>query len=147
MFSIKDAVFGKKKHDADYGDIRSHVINKPFLEPQSQTVKEKFGFERQDFPRDPYAPEPFTPPPQAFSPQPPGRMEEQGFEQYPVSKPLGSRPDPRMDFGAEREQRKDYDILDRLNIIESQLQAIRSQTETINERLKNIDARLGVRRY
>jgi hypothetical protein len=147
MFSIKDVVFGKKKHSADYSDIRSHVINKPFLEPQQQTIKEKFGLEK-DFPRDPYAPEPFAQPPQPFN-TPNTPFEQQQFDQQPFNqRSFGERPDPRMDFGVEREQpRKDYDILDRLNIIESQLQAIRSQTETINERLKNLDARLGMRRY
>ncbi len=43
---------------------------------------------------------------------------------------------------------KDYDVLQRLDVIESQLQAIRSQTETINERLKNLEFKLtGGRRY
>ncbi len=39
-----------------------------------------------------------------------------------------------------------YDILDRLSLIEAQLSAIRSQTETINERLKNMEVRLTGRR-
>ena len=43
---------------------------------------------------------------------------------------------------------KDYDLMQRLDVIESQLQAIRSQTETINERLKNMEFRItGGRRY
>ena len=43
---------------------------------------------------------------------------------------------------------KDYDVMQRLDVIESQLQAIRSQTETINERLKNLEFKLtGGRRY
>jgi chaperonin cofactor prefoldin len=36
--------------------------------------------------------------------------------------------------------------MDRLNLIESQLAAIRSMTETINERLKNMESRLGLQR-
>ncbi|MBI4014764.1 MAG: hypothetical protein HY365_02315 [Candidatus Aenigmarchaeota archaeon] len=36
-----------------------------------------------------------------------------------------------------------YEIMDRLKFIESQLSAIRSQTETINERLKNMEMRTG----
>jgi hypothetical protein len=36
-----------------------------------------------------------------------------------------------------------YDISEKLNMIESQLSAIRSQTETINERLKNLEMKLG----
>ncbi|MBI2579836.1 MAG: hypothetical protein HYW27_02960 [Candidatus Aenigmarchaeota archaeon] len=54
------------------------------------------------------------------------------------------------DFGqtAMRGPSKDYDVMQRLDVIESQLQAIRSQTETINERLKNLEFRLtGGRRY
>ena len=55
-------------------------------------------------------------------------------------------------FGSKQYENKDessrnYDILDRLNIIEAQLSAIRSQTETINERLKNMEMKLGPRRY
>lgn len=54
-----------------------------------------------------------------------------------------------IDTRAPRSQRDEnsYDILDRLNLIESQVAAIRSQTETINERLKNLDAKLSLRRY
>ncbi len=40
-----------------------------------------------------------------------------------------------------------YEIMDRLAFIENQLTAIKSQVELVNERLKNLDARLGTRRY
>ena len=64
--------------------------------------------------------------------------------------PIGFEPAPDRDFGREPVERsdtgRDYDILDKLNIMEAQLSAIRSQTETINERLKNLEMRIG-RRY
>ncbi len=134
--SLKDRVFGRRKRDIDYGDIRSQVVGERFQQ-EPPTVRERFGLERaNEFPKDPYAPEPFA---QAPQPEPFFPAQQQAF---------GSRPEPR-DFGFEQPQpaRNDYDILDRLNLIESQLSAIRSQTETINERLKNIDARLTGRRY
>ncbi len=40
-----------------------------------------------------------------------------------------------------------YEVIDRLRFIENQLSAIRSQTELINERLKNIELKLGRPRY
>ena len=46
-----------------------------------------------------------------------------------------------------RKYSEKYDILDRLDFIENQLSAIKSQTETINERLKNIDMKLSQRRF
>ncbi|MBI4170561.1 MAG: hypothetical protein HY514_02620 [Candidatus Aenigmarchaeota archaeon] len=133
---LKEKVFGRKKHDIDYSDVRSHVVGERAFEPQ--TIGEKFGFEKPDFPQDPYVPESFQP--QPFTPQ--------QFSSPPQHK-FGSRPDPRMDFGMEEQQprARDYDILDRLNLIESQLSAIRSQTETINERLKNMETRLSGRRF
>lgn len=142
--SFKDRILGKRKQDFDYSDVRSHVLGERSF-PEPATVGEKFGIEKPpDFPepvqrnrfaQDPYGPAPYDQPP------------AQQFQQAPR---FGSRPDPRMDFGMSSEEpqaRSNYDILDRLNLIESQLAAIRSQTETINERLKNIDARLAGRRY
>lgn len=78
-------------------------------------------------------------------PQPP----KKSYERDPV-------PDEMEPFGFDKsivkekdtlEVSKNYEIMDRLNIIEAQLSAIRSQTETINERLKNIDMRMQGRRY
>ncbi len=67
-----------------------------------------------------------------WNPPFPGR--NTGFEEF--------QPEPM------RGPSKDYDVMQRLDMIESQLQAIRSQTETINERLKNMEFRLtGGRRY
>jgi chaperonin cofactor prefoldin len=36
--------------------------------------------------------------------------------------------------------------MDRLNLIESQIAAVRSMTETINERLKNMESKLVMQR-
>ena len=128
---IKNKLLRRKEEtDYDYQDIRSNVLNEP---PKPE------GFEQ-------YAPPPAEPPePQFLRPQRSGeqyderfrtptqrRYEELTFDQSPLAQPQAT---------SDR-----YDIMDRLNIIEAQLSAIRSQTETINERLKNIELRLP-RRY
>jgi hypothetical protein len=136
---ITDFILGRKKRDLDYGDVKSHILAKPFGE-QPETIGSKLGM-AQEFPKEPFMPEPFTPAPQPFS-----QIDSPG--------PGLARAGPGRDFSLEMERRDfavdqkrtSLDVLDRLSIIESQLQAIRSQTETINERLKNLDARLG-RRY
>ena len=138
--SLKDKVFGKRKHEAAYSDVRAQVIGDRFQQPEPPTIGEKFGFDRgNEFPRDPYAPEPYSQSPQ----------QEPFFPRQQAA--FGQRPEPR-DFSFEQPQprmepKQDYDILDRLNLIESQLAAIRSQTETINERLKNMETRMTGRRY
>ena len=54
-------------------------------------------------------------------------------------------------FETEREpistERNSYEIIDRLNFIENQLSAIKSQVELVNERLKNMEMKLVPRRY
>ena len=91
-----------------------------------------------------------------------GKQPERDFEQPPKD-PFGrpvkqeeewNPPFPGKSTGFEEFQpepfrgpSKDYDVMQRLDVIESQLQAIRSQTETINERLKNMEFRMGGRRY
>lgn len=104
--------------DNDYTEIRSHVIGeRPPAEMEFQ--ERKFGPQPpQEFNDDPFRPEPMRPEP--FS-----AREPVSFEQ----------------------PRKDYDIMDKLSMIEVQLSAIRSQTETINERLKNLEMKLSSRRY
>ena len=63
-------------------------------------------------------------------------------QQNQFEQPISNQPE-RKELTLDDNRR--YEIEDRLNIIETQLQAIRSQTETINERLKNLDAKLGRR--
>lgn len=115
----------RKKDYDDVEDIRSSVLGDfKGLPPQPEP----------DFPRrapqevptwdDPATSQRFDEPP--------------GFSSIDVREPIGQR-------GFQQPSR-DYDIMDRLSLIESQLSAIRSQTETINERLKNMERSMG-RRY
>lgn len=118
-----------KRYD-DLEDIRSSVLGNDFRNPPEPDFprREAGRLEAPAFdPIERHFGEPFEP----------------RFEQPPGFSTVDTRfPEPQIN---ERGQR-DYDILDRLNLIESQLAAIRSQTETINERLKNLEARL-TRRY
>jgi hypothetical protein len=132
---LTNFILGRKKHDYDYSDIKGHVLGKPFS-PEPQTIGEKFGLDKmQEFPAAPYEPNK-----QIRGPAPVVSRENYSFDEP-------SRIESGHDFDRQPAQRRDMDIIDRMSIIESQLQAIRSQTETINERLKNIDAKLGARRY
>lgn len=119
------------KRDEDIYDFRSHVLGEaPLAAPEEPEAPEPLEPlpARSSFDREPDFSEPVIPR---------SRLKdltvEPGFE----------RPPERF---AEDKVGRDYDILDRLNIIEAQLSAIRSQTETINERLKNMEMRLGTRR-
>ena len=114
----------KRGYD-DLEDIRSNVMGNDFLRSPEP-----------DFPR--------TPAPER------GRVEVPSFDEpFRRDEPPGFSsidtrfPDQPM---GDRRGSDNYDILDRLNLIESQLSAIRSQTETINERLKNLETKL-TRRY
>lgn len=110
------------KGDEDYGEFKSSVLNEPLPPPpalrESQEEESPFG---ESFTKEP--------------PFPRG-------ENFPEIRrePLGFEAEPTKEF------QREYELLDKLNLIEAQLSAIRSQTETINERLKNLEARL-VRRY
>jgi hypothetical protein len=107
---------------------------------------------------EPIRPEPFRQPP-AYQPAylPPPEPEAPRFEaRYgesaaPTLGAFGSFNEPAAQLGSAGPPiggaSRDYDVLDRLNLIESQVAAIRSMTETINERLKNLDAKFGSRRY
>jgi len=116
-------IFGKIKdrmqHKEDFSDMRSHVIGEPF------------------------ANEPFVDEPE-LAPMP--RRER--FESYePRSGEVPTlEPMPFERTSPEQVSSNDYEILDRLKFIESQLAAIKSQNELINERIKNLDVKLG-RRY
>lgn len=112
-----------KKHKKDYDDvedIRSSVLGNDFLK----------GTE-PDFPRPANE--------RRVADRFPGIEEPVRFEEPPGFSSVDTR------FPAQ-ERQSNYDIMDRLNLIESQLAAIRSQTETINERLKNLETKL-TRRY
>ncbi len=129
---IKNKIMGRKEEgDFDYQDIRSSVLNeqpKPegyeAYEPPVQEPPEPKFLRPQ---REPEYDDRYRTPAQK-------RYEELTMDQAPIGQ-------------AQQTQEVRYDIIDRLNIIEAQLSAIRSQTETINERLKNLEMRLTGRRY
>jgi hypothetical protein len=121
-------IFGKIKdriqHKEDFSEMRSHVIGEPF------------------------ANEPFAEP-EPLEPAPIPRRER--FESYeprsgevPTLEPMPFEREPAANWS--QGNSSDYEILDRLKFIESQLAAIKSQNELINERIKNLDVKLG-RRY
>jgi hypothetical protein len=127
-------LFSKFKHRSDdepsYEEVRSHVLGEelPPLGP---------------------SPQPMEPSAERFN----NRYQRNYPEKFPERSPLDIGPSGmEMPFSREpiaieqKDERTIFEILDRLSMIEAQLAAIRSQTETINERLKNIDARLP-RRY
>lgn len=122
------------KRDSDFGDIRSHVLNERFREP---------------FDELPPAPAPPPAPPRYEGYDDFTQKTRDVFAPYPVQQPPPPPPgfEPLAREPALEKVSRDYDIMDRLNIIESQLSAIRSQTELINERLKNMESRLVQRRY
>lgn len=133
--------FLKRKKHEDIDDIRSHILGEPaprLTQPPARLNESRFepqGFEESD---EPYAPQYPAPSPgygRLAAPRPaPLRDDLEAFEPF--------APQPR-----EEKLGRDYDIAQRLDVIEAQLGAIRSQTETINERLKNLEMKLGQRRY
>ena len=132
---IKDRMMGRRE---SYEDIRSYVVGaaqagqpEQPLQPAIAGRPNRFGAGASQF----------------------GGAEEelQPMKSYEEREPIGfdelSEPSFTSKQPLRTEEPKGYDILDRLNIIEAQLSAIRSQTETINERLKNMEVRLTGRRY
>ena len=116
----------KRKRDYDdIEDIRSNVLGNDFLRPQ---------------PPEPDFPRPATE--RRVADRFPGIEEPVKFEEPPGFNSV----DTRFPDRSGQDRQGTYDIMDRLNLIESQLAAIRSQTETINERLKNMEHSIG-RRY
>ncbi len=130
LFSkLKDKIT-HRKNDDDIYDFRSHVLNQPNLL------------------EEPKMPEPLEPLPARSS----FDREETDFSEPIIQRnklkdltiePGFGKPYDNKDESLSR----NYDIMDRLSIIEAQLSAIRSQTETINERLKNMEMKLGPRRF
>ena len=122
-----------KRHRKDYDDvedIRSNVLGNDFFKPQPAP--------EPDFPQ-------VAAQPRRAADRFPGIEEPVRFEDPPGFNSVDTRFNDRSDRFVHDKQGS-YDIMDRLNLIESQLTAIRSQTETINERLKNLETRL-TRRY
>jgi len=157
--SVKNKFFKRRDSD-DISDIKTHVIgdtsldaNDPFAPPDQTQQNDPLT------PPDPFTPAEQQPPPPAQQPlKRTDAMQEPGFGQPvqneqplkfeddlgpPTAKNMGI-PDP---IGQQPDTSRDYEIRDRLHMIESQLSAIRSQTETINERLKNIEMRMSGKRF
>lgn len=120
---VKDRMLGRRE---SLEDIRSYVIGaaNPQEQPTQRQQLSRFGGPDNRF----GAEEDVGPPAKSYEER------ELGFDDFEQRRPA-------------MEETKDYDILDRLRMIEAQLSAIRSQTETINERLKNLEVRLTGRRY
>lgn len=121
-----------KRHRKDYDDledIRSNVLGNDLLRLQPP---------EPDFPRA--ATE------RRVADRFPGIEEPMRFEEPPGFTSVDTRFPDRNQERFSQDKQNSYDIMDRLNLIESQLSAIRSQTETINERLKNMETKL-TRRY
>ncbi len=125
LSGLKNKIIGRK--DTDFGELRDDVLNENKFGtdegPESPRLRRQPAGAFEDKPFDPLNPEPVD----SFGP-PPGRFRE------PVELPRA-------------EERNNYDVMEKLSFIEAQLSAIRSQTELINERLKNLEARLGTRRW
>ncbi len=112
--SIKARIMGRRDEE-DLDDIKSYVAGDGY--------DEKF--------RSMSRPEPeASPKPWERAPMYQPESEETGTVLVPPPVPI-------------RDESRNYEILERLKFIESQLSAIRSQTETINERLKNMEMRTG----
>ena len=121
--AIKDRLIGRK--DDDLEDIRSYVTDDKYEQ----------DFQSNLAPQD-------TPPQKSWEKSPdPNQDFTQPQDQLAFSQP----PESRRDLSVGSQNQGDYDIIDKLNMIESQLAAIRSQTETINERLKNMEMKAGRR--
>src|SRR3989344_3584740 len=113
LFSaFKRKAMGKHDEDFEYDDIKSHV--------EGMTPQEPDPFDRRPLER------------QRDMPDLPDRSI--GFDQPDYGRDNFMR-EPMRDV--QDVPRGLPDIMQRLSIIETQLTAIRSQTETINERLKN----------
>ncbi len=118
--SLKNRILRRKEED--FSSLRSNVLNEPMpLDRQMQPGPE---------------PEPWNEP----MPAPWNEPAKPGWKE-----PLSLENDEREPVSFE-DERSSREIIDRLSFIENQLSAIKSQTETINERLKNMDMKID-RRY
>ena len=108
--------------DDDIEDIRSNVLGS--VEESDFPRRERFDADLED---------------------PLKKLGDKRFETFDEPPGFNSI-DTRTEKYGRNDKGEDYEILDRLNLIESQLVAIRSQTETINERLKNMESRFGLQR-
>lgn len=118
----------KRNRDDDIGELRASIIGDRGYEPP------------QPLQARPLEQQP------AFQPSPPRGYEEFSPKTRDIFEPI-----PTASFPSSFEEKpeppaRNYELMDKLAIIESQLAAVRSMTETINERLKNLETRLGLQR-
>jgi len=144
MSALKNKILRREPVDTDY--MRTSVLgdrnfNRPdFSRPEPTDFSKPKSIDLERF----EPPASLKPQSASFTREPIDmrdmEYEEPGFENM-AEPPHGSKPV----YGASGSDK--YDVIDRLNFIENQLSAIKSQTETINERLKNIDMKLSQRRF
>ncbi len=127
---IKNKLLKRREDDSDYQDIKSSV-----LEPPRPEGYEPYQPYQQNQPYQQEPPEP------AFL-RPAKSPREEALYDDRFRTPVQKKYEELTLNQGPYEQSQTYDVRDRLDIIEAQLSAIRSQTETINERLKNIEMRL-----
>jgi len=127
-----------RKHEvqeADFESVKSAILGDA-MPPVNQSIqpswKQKYN-QNEVIPRELQEPSLDMP-------------QEQDIRQ-PYSQSFGNtRPQEQQDDRHKWDRRDMYELFDRISVIEAQLTAIRSQTETINERLKMLDIKL-TRRY
>ncbi|MBI4895457.1 MAG: hypothetical protein HY831_03105 [Candidatus Aenigmarchaeota archaeon] len=138
LTKLRNKVVGRRQEvqEADFETVRSAIlgeqappVNTQPIEPSwkqrypQNSVPKEFEQPSLDMPNEPEIRQPYS---QSFSRE--------------VNQPQ------QIDDRHKWDKRDMYELFDRLGIIEAQLAAIRSQSETINERLKMLDIKL-TRRY
>jgi len=121
---FKNRILGRKDAE-DLDDIKSYVTGGG--DQYGQNFRDNFS-----------GAEPEPPPPQK-----PWERENIATEPFTPEQPFDERRDLSMGPSRPGRSESGYDVMEKLTMIESQLAAIRSQTETINERLKNLEFRMG----
>jgi len=150
---LKEKVLGKREEAVFEDEVRSHVLGEYPPPPPSP-------FERAIEPPPTQAFEERLPP--TYEPLQKTRMEpkprygENIYGPYDTERAYA----PEIPAGPEQFAREpgrpvervleergvQYEVLDRLRVIETQIATIRAQTETINERLKGLEIQLRARR-
>ncbi|MBS3054808.1 MAG: hypothetical protein J4431_04685 [Candidatus Aenigmarchaeota archaeon] len=120
---VKNRILGRSENE-DIDDIKSYVTSG--ADPYAQNFRENvMGAPADDAPPKPW------------------ERENIATEPFAPEEPFPDRRSLTMGPGRAGRGEANYDVMEKLTMIESQLAAIRSQTETINERLKNLEFRMG----
>jgi len=127
---LKNKIIGRK--DDDYDDFRSRILNEENKihgdkhDDYDRRFEKRFGEAQEVEPE-----------------LRPFELEDRNFRN-PVS--MDREPVSLDTQSSLKREENSYEIIDKLNFIENQLSAIKSQTELLNERLKNIESKLGMQR-